>query len=185
MSDPWQTLQSRTLLHRPPWITLREDRVQLPTGATLESFYVLEYQDWSCVVPVTPKGEVVMVEQWRHAIGRPSLEFPAGSVDPSEDPERAARRELAEEAGVTASLLEPLARLATEPSRHTNWAHLYLARDAEITRAPSPDASEDLTVRTVPLSGLADLVARGGIVHGVHAAAAMLALARMPSHASR
>ena len=151
----------------------------------LDRFYVLEYSDWSCVVPVTPGGEVVMVEQWRHAIERRSLEFPAGGVDQGEAPEAAARRELREEAGAEAGPLVHLGTLATEPSRHTNWAHLYLARDAEITRAPSPDASEDLTVRTVPLSGLADLVARGGIVHGVHAAAAMLALARMPSHASR
>ena len=184
MPDPWTRLRSRTLLHRPPWITLREDRVRLPTGAVLEAFYVLEYQDWSCVVPVTREREVVMVEQWRHAIGRASLEFPAGAVDPGEDPEAAARREAREEAGVTAGALEPLARLATEPSRHTNWAHLYLARDAEITHAPTPDANEDIRVRTVRVAELAGLVAGGEIVHGVHAAAAMMALARLGGRVS-
>jgi 8-oxo-dGTP pyrophosphatase MutT (NUDIX family) len=177
--QPWDTLASRTLLDRPPWLRLREDRVRLPTGAVLETYYILEYADWACVVPVTREGEVVMVEQWRHAIGRVSLEFPAGAVDGGEAPEDAARRELAEEAGVTAGALEPLARLATEPARHTNWAHVYLARDAEITREPAPDDSEDLVVRRVPIGALAGLVAEGEIVHGVHAAAAMLALARM------
>lgn len=183
MSDakpqPWTLLASRELLRRPPWLTLREDRVQLPTGAVLESFYTLEYQDWACVVPVLASGDVVMVEQWRHAIGRVSLEFPAGAVDAGETPEAAARRELMEEAGVEAAALEPLATLATEPARHTNWAHVYLARDAHIVADATPEASEDLVLRTVPSSDLAGLVARGDIVHGVHAAAAMLAAARL------
>ncbi len=177
--QPWTVLATRDLLHRPPWLTLREDRVQLPTGAILESFYTLEYQDWACVVPVLASGEVVMVEQWRHAIGRVSLEFPAGAVDEGEAPEAAARRELREEAGVEAAHLEPLARLATEPARHTNWAHVYLARDAHIASAATPEASEDLVVRTHPAADLVGLVARGEIVHGVHAAAALLAAARL------
>ena len=177
--QPWETLASRTLLDHPPWLALREDRVRLPTGAVLDPYFVLEYPDWACVVPVTASGEVVMVEQWRHAIGRRSLEFPAGAVDPGETPEAAARRELREEAGAEADGLEPLARLATEPARHTNWAHVFLARGAHIVSAPAPDANEDIVVRTVCASGLAGLVARGEVVHGVHAAAALLAASRL------
>ncbi|MEM6326309.1 MAG: NUDIX hydrolase [Bacteroidota bacterium] len=176
---PWQTLVSRVLLDRPPWIRLREDRVRLPTGTVLDAFYVLEYTDWACVVPVTPDGDVVMVEQWRHAIGRRSLEFPAGSVDDGETPEDAARRELAEEAGVLARDLVPLATLATEPSRHTNWAHVFLADGAEVAVTPSLDPSEDIVVRTVRLGDLAGMVGRGEIVHGVHVAAAFLAFDRL------
>ena len=145
----------------------------------LDRFYVLEYSDWSCVVPVTPGGEVVMVEQWRHAIERRSLEFPAGGVDQGEAPEAAARRELREEAGAEAGPLVHLGTLATEPSRHTNWAHVYLACDAVITSEPKLDASEDLAVRHVRLGDLAGMVARGEIVHGIHVAAAMLALAEL------
>ena len=175
----WRTLASRTLLDRSPWLRLREDRVALPTGAILETYYVLEYPDWACVVPVLASGDVVMVEQWRHAIGRASLEFPAGAVDTGEAPEAAGRRELREEAGVEVDTLEPLARLATEPARHTNWAHLFLARDARIVGPPAPDDNEDLHVRLVPAVDLAALVARGDIVHGVHAAAALLAAAQL------
>ena len=185
MSDPkpqpWTLLASRELLHRPPWLTLREDRVRLPTGTVLEAFYTLEYQDWACVVPILASGEVVMVEQWRHAIGRVSLEFPAGAVDDGETPEAAAQREMMEEVGVSARGLEPLARLATEPARHTNWAHVYLAREASIVGDATPEASEDLVRRTFPASDLAGLVTRGEIVHGVHAAAALLAASRLAS----
>ena len=177
--QPWTRLASRVLLHHPPWLSLREDRVRLPTGAVLDPYFVLEYPDWACVVPVTASGDVVMVEQWRHAIGRRSLEFPAGAVDAGETPEAAARRELREEAGVEVGGLEPLARLAAEPARHTNWAHVFLARDARIAGAPEADDDEDLTVRRVGASDLAALVASGEVVHGVHAAAALLAAARL------
>ena len=145
----------------------------------LDAYYVLEYADWACVVPVTASGEVVMVEQWRHAIGRRSLEFPAGAVDPGETPEAAARRELREEVGAEADTLEPLARLAAEPARHTNWAHVFLARDARVVGPPEADESEDLVVRTLRADVLGALVASGEIVHGVHAAAALLAASRL------
>ncbi|MEM1057335.1 MAG: NUDIX hydrolase [Bacteroidota bacterium] len=177
--QPWEVLASTVLLDRPPWIRLREDRVRLSTGAVLESFYVVEYADWACVVPVTEGGEVVMVEQWRHAIGRVSLEFPAGGVDEEEEPLETAMRELEEETGATATDWGYLGTLATEPSRHTNWAHVFLARDAEVTQAPALDEGEDLVTRRVAVSELPGLVARGEIVHGVHVAAAFLALAQI------
>lgn len=176
MPAPWRRLRSAVLFEHLPWLRLREDAVELPTGAVLDPYYVLEYSDWACVVPVTEAREVVMVEQWRHAVGRASLEFPAGALDPGEEPEPAARRELREEAGVVAGALKPLATLATEPARHTNWAHLFLARDARIVGDPTPDANEDLRTRTARLDELPDLLASGRICHGIHAAAALLAL---------
>ena len=176
---PWTTDRSTVLLDRPPWLRLREDAVRLPTGAVLDPYYVLEYADWACVVPVTGEGRVVMVEQWRHGVGAVSLEFPAGAIDPGEGPESAARRELREEAGVEASALEPLGRVAVEPARHTNWAHLFLAWDVARSASVRPDPGEDLVVREVPLVDLRGLVAQGRIVHGAHVAAAFLALDRL------
>lgn len=178
-TQSWRTLSSRRLVERPPWLVLREDRVQLPTGAVLDPYYVVEAPDWACVVPILASGEVVMVEQWRHAIGRASLEFPAGAVDAGETPEAAARREVREEAGVNAGRLEPLATVATEPARMTNWAHLFLAPEAEIAGDPAHDEGEDLRVRLVAVSDLVGLVARGEIVHGVHVGAALLASAQL------
>lgn len=177
--EPWRTLVSRPLVERPPWIVLREDRVELPTGAVLDPYFVVEAPDWACVVPVLASGEVVMVEQWRHAIGRRSLEFPAGAIDRGETPEAAAVRELQEEAGVVAGSLVPLAMVATEPARMTNWAHLFLAPEAKLEGVPVPDASEDLAIRVVPTADLASLIASGEIVHGVHVGAALLAQARL------
>ena len=157
-------------------MTLRVDTVRLPTGVEIEEYHVAEYPDWVCVLALTPDGDAVLVEQYRYGIDRVSLEFAAGAIDGEEAPLAAARRELLEETGYASDAWEAVGRLAVEPSRHTNWAHLFVARGARRVAAPTPDATEDLVVRLVPAASLAERVDAGEIVHGVHAALVYRAL---------
>lgn len=177
MSTPqrWTTLASRDLLRR-WWITLREDRVQLPNGHVLDEYHVAEYPDWACTLALTGDGEAVLVEQYRYGIDEVLLELPAGAIDDGETPEAAARRELREETGYAAGDLQPLGRLAVEPGRHTNYGHLFVARDVQRVGKPRLDVSEDIRVRCVPAADLPALVEAGRIAHGVHAAAVFWAL---------
>lgn len=174
---PWTTLASETLLAR-WWMTLRADRVRLPDGHVIDEYHVAEYPDWACVLALTDGGEAVLVEQYRHGVGRVLLELPAGMVDPGEDPAAAARRELAEETGYRARQWDRLGALAVEPGRHTNYGHVYVARGCERVAAPRLEPGEDLRVRAVPARTLPDLVERGEIAHGIHAAAVFWAQAR-------
>lgn len=166
---PWTQLASVRLLER-WWMTLRRDRVRLPTGVVIDEYHVAEYPDWVAVLALTPEGEAVLVEQYRYGIERASLECPAGAIDPGEAPEAAARRELREETGFEAERWTAVARLAVEPSRHTNWAHLFVAEGAERVAEPDLDATEDLVVRRYPAAELPTLIDEGRIVHGIHAA---------------
>lgn len=174
---PWTPLASRTLLDR-WWLTLREDRVRLPSGHVLDEYHVAEYPDWACVLALTDAGEAVLVEQYRYGIDRVLLELPAGAVDAGEDVAAAARRELLEETGYASDRWERLGRLAVEPGRHTNYGHVFVARGARRVADPAPDEAEDLRVRLVPARSLPDLVESGRIAHGVHAAAVFWALAK-------
>jgi 8-oxo-dGTP pyrophosphatase MutT (NUDIX family) len=173
----WTTLSSRTLLER-WWLRLRVDHVRLPTGAEMEEFHVMEYPDWALALALTDDGHAVMVQQYRYAIDRTTLEFAAGALNGGEDPLAAARRELLEETGYEAQTWERLGRLAVEPSRHTNHAHLFVARGASRVAEPVPDGTEDLRVHLVPAARLASLVEGGEIVHGIHAATVMWAASR-------
>jgi 8-oxo-dGTP pyrophosphatase MutT (NUDIX family) len=166
----WKTLASKTLLER-WWLTLREDRVRLPSGAEIDEFHVAEYPDWALAVALTEDGQAVLVEQYRYAVDRVALEFAAGVVAPGEPPVEAARRELLEETGYEADDWTALGRCAVEPARHTNYGHLFVARGARRVAAPSLDATEDLRVRLVPPADLVPLAERGEIVHGTHIAA--------------
>ncbi|MEP0548221.1 MAG: NUDIX hydrolase [Rhodothermales bacterium] len=173
----WTTLSSAKLLER-WWITLRADHVRLPSGVEMEEFHVAEYPDWALAVALTEDGQAVLVEQYRYAVDRVGLEFAAGVVHAGEPPLEAARRELLEETGYVANEWTALGRCAVEPSRHTNYGHLFVARGARRVGAPQLDETEDLRVRLVDAGDLAGLVERGEIVHGTHIAAVFWAMQR-------
>lgn len=93
-------------------------------------FCVVDSRDWVNVVPVIEKdGEefFVMVWQYRHGIGGITLEFPAGVVDPGEDPADAALRELREETGYVAGSIEKIGEIRPNPAFLNNTSYTFLA----------------------------------------------------------
>src|ERR1017187_3741244 len=96
--QPWTILAQKTLLDR-RWLKITEDRVELPNGTIIDEFHVLHSPNWAAVIAVTESDEILMVEQYRHGLGRTSLELPSGVIDPGERPLEAAKRELFEETG--------------------------------------------------------------------------------------
>jgi len=121
---------------------------------------------------------VVLVRQYRHGFGGPSLELPAGVIEQTETPLDAARRELREESGYEAATLEPLLSLAPEPARNTTRAHFFFARDARRVADLALDSGEELEVLLVPVEELLGLIDAGHIVHGAHIAAILSAWRR-------
>src|SRR4051812_23520101 len=119
-----------------------------------------------------------MVRQYRHGIASPSLELPAGVIEPHETPEEAARRELAEETGYVSDDWVSIQTVSTEPARHTTRAHFFCARGARADGPPTPEESELLEIVKVPLSDLRRLACDGSILHGVHVGAILVALER-------
>ena len=176
----WEHLSSEELLAT-SYFTLRSDRLKLPDGAVKDPYYVLERPDAAIIFPLTEAGEVIMVRQYRPPLESFELGLPAGLVEPGEDPEKAARRELAEETGYGGEEWEFLASLASSPSLKDNFAHLFLLRDAEPVSSLDRDEYERLEVVTVPLDELLGKVLSGEIVSSSGVAAIMLALERLGS----
>src|SRR5215471_11864178 len=84
--------------------TVRRDRIVSPRTEEEHDFYVLDGADWINVIPVTPEGGILLIEQYRHGTGEVTLEIPGGAIDRGDaDPLAAARRELREETGYEAS----------------------------------------------------------------------------------
>jgi 8-oxo-dGTP pyrophosphatase MutT (NUDIX family) len=174
----WEQIRSEKLLET-PYFTLRSDALRLPDGSVKDPYFVLERPDAAIIFPLTREGEVVLVRQYRPPLERMELGLPAGLVEEGEEPEAAARRELAEETGYSGGEWEPLGSLASSPSLKDNWAYLFLARGVEQTAAPDPDEHELVETVKVPAEALLGLISSGEIVSSSGVVAVMLALQRL------
>ena len=159
---PWTRLDS-TYTYRDRWLTLRSDTVRLANGSTLAPYHVVEGPDWVNVVALSEAGNIILVEQYRHAVQKIMLELPAGQVDPKEDHDAAMRRELLEETGFGGGTWHPLDTLFPAASRMTTRVTGYLALGLERIAEPALEESEDLRVREMPWEEFASGLRAGGL----------------------
>jgi ADP-ribose pyrophosphatase len=178
LAEGWERLRSERLFET-PYFALRSDRLRLPDGTVKDPYYIIERPDAAITVPLTKRGEVVLVSQYRPPLERMELGLPAGLVERGEKPEAAARRELLEETGYSGGEWEPLGALASSPSLKDNWAYLFLARGVAQTSAPEPDEHELLEVVKVSVGELRALILDRQIVSSSGVAAIMLALEQL------
>jgi ADP-ribose pyrophosphatase len=114
------------------------------------------------ILAVTDAAEIVLVEQFRAAHGRPSLELPAGLIgdtDAGDTAAMAAARELHEETGFEASVWEDIGSFATSPGMSSESFTLFKATGLARTAAGGGVDHEDITVHVVPLAGIAAFIA--------------------------
>jgi ADP-ribose pyrophosphatase len=160
---PWRTRSSRTI-YQNPWLRLREDLVELPSGRTT-IYGVVSTGSCVGVLPFLDPDTVVLVRQYRYVAGCHTWEMPTGGVMPGEPIQAAAQRELAEESGYRAGRLEPVCVYHTSKSVMDETAHLFFASD--LTRAtdqPEPDETESFQVRPHRFEEVLGMVDSGEIV---------------------
>lgn len=166
----------RQAVYRGRVVDLGIERVTLPNGVATE-LEVVRHAGAAAVAAVDEQRRVILIEQYRHAAGGFLWEIPAGLLHPSEAPEGCARRELAEEVGVAAGRLTPLATILATPGYSDERIHLFLAED--LGAAPMAH-EEDEVIRRVERVGLGEalaMVRHGEIVDAKTALALHLAAA--------
>ena len=168
------------MVHQDRWLSVRADDCRTAEGLAVAPYYVLEYPDWVNVVAVTREDQLVLVHQYRHALGAVSTELPAGSMDPGEsDPLVTAARELREETGYVSGDLRIVARLAPNPATHANSIHVVLARNATFAGAAAPDPTEDIRVQLVPRAAVTAIALGGEMVHAMHISSLLIGLSAL------
>jgi ADP-ribose pyrophosphatase len=117
------------------------------------------------LIPVPGPGDVILVRQYRYAVNRWLWELPAGSVDPGEEPEQAARRECHEEIGRVPATIVRLAALYPTPGYCDEEMVFFRLTDLEQPQSGADvDEDEDIEVRVFPLREAREMVRRGEIV---------------------
>jgi 8-oxo-dGTP pyrophosphatase MutT (NUDIX family) len=146
---------------------VRRDWSVRPGDDGEHDFYCIEVPDWINIIPLTPRDEVVMIEQYRHGTNEVTLEIPGGMVDEGETPRETAAREMLEETGYESREVTLLGRTRPNPAIQNNWIHTFLARDARFGHAPVFESTEHTVVRLVPLASVPALISDGTINHSL------------------
>ncbi len=145
-------------------ISLAVEEHTLPDGRR-GPFEIVRHPGGAAALPVLPDGRVLLLRQFRPAVGRTVIEVPAGKLDGGESPEECIRRELVEETGYRAGSLEKMGTMLTAVGFCDELLHLYLARDLQATqRALEPD--EFIEPWPLPLEEALRLLQAGEIPDG-------------------
>lgn len=173
--EPWEQLGSESAFDD-PYFRVRRDTLRLPNGRIVDDYLVGDLTDYALAVAVTPARQVVLVRQWKQGVRRITLELPGGMIDEGETPAEAAARELREETGFVAPLLEHLGSFDVDASKSANQGHVFLAAGAERLHEPEAHEMETPEVVLAPLSSLTELIDSGEVCGGASVAGLLQAL---------
>jgi ADP-ribose pyrophosphatase len=147
--------------------TLRVETIELPKGGELQA-EIIRHPGSVVIIPITTTDEIVLVRQYRPAIGRWAWELPAGSLKPGENIERAAHRECHEETGQIPSRLERLGSLYPTPGYCDELMTFYKATGLRVPgpgdEAAHQDEDEDIEPRPFARSELQRMIESGEII---------------------
>ncbi|MEU3496442.1 NUDIX domain-containing protein [Kitasatospora cineracea] len=176
MIDGWTTLSS-TVRYRGTRVVVRRDSVRRADRST-GTYEFTESADGVRVVALDGRGRIALVAENVYACGQRLLMCPGGGCEPGEEPAAAARRELAEEAGVHAAAIEPLTRMWRMPAGARIREHLYLATQLTIGEHHREASEADLELHWVPLRQAAAMCGDGRITEAGTLAAVLLTAQR-------
>lgn len=161
-----QRVDERRQVYKGRIFSVEVDRVQLPSGHTVE-MEVVRHPGSVVMLPMPSPGEVILIRQYRYTIDRWIWELPAGSLKPNEDPSEAARRECEEEVGLYPERVERLRSFYPTPGFCDEEMIFYRCTELRDPAPDSParrDEDEDLEPRKFAISEARKLVDAGEIV---------------------
>jgi ADP-ribose pyrophosphatase len=168
----FRLIKSETLLEGRAF-KIRRDYLSTPDGRETK-YEIVEHTGSVVMLPIDSEGNLLFVRQYRHAAGSDLLELPAGTRDENETYESCAAREIREETGMAAGLLEKVGEFYLAPGYSTEFMAVFLAK--ELRPSPlTPDADEFLQLERIPLKKALQMAEEGQVVDAKSLAALFLA----------
>jgi ADP-ribose pyrophosphatase len=167
----WKNLGEMPVADCRVFKVIRRDLKDERTGHAGD-FFVIKAPDWVQVIAATAPGEYLMVNQFRFGTEKLSWEFPAGCMEPGEDPVATAARELTEETGYApVGEGRVLAKFFPNPALQVNTSWIVVFDKVVDTGHTHWDASEEIQIAKMPLAEIERMAIDGRITHGmVHTA---------------
>jgi ADP-ribose pyrophosphatase len=175
----WKTISSEYLFND-TWLKARKDKCERPDGKIVDPYYVMEYPNWVTGFGLTVDDKVILIKQYRHALGEECVELPGGCIDSTDsDYEQAVRREFVEETGYTFKSAEYLGRTSANPSTNANLLHMFLLTGGEKLQEQELDHNEEIDVLVVALDECKQMLLENKFIQSMHVTNIFYALRKL------
>ncbi len=155
----WKLISEETAFET-PWFKIKKQLLKTPQGKT-PTFYIHDTHDSVLCVCVTEDKKVLIEKQYRPAINKVSIDYPAGGVEESdEDTEKAVLRELKEETGYTATSFKRISVIDKEPAFSKTRMHIFVA-EGFTEGMSSPDENESIVADFIPAKQVLQMIKDG------------------------
>lgn len=158
------TFEEKTLsseyVYKGKLIKVRREHVTTRAGTSTRE--IVDHPGGAVIAAVNDDETMVMVRQYRKAVGRVVLEAPAGKIDEGEEPEHAALRELKEETGYSAMNIRRLTRMYPSVGYSNEKLYIYLCTGL-VSGKTDPDPGESIDVEEYTIDKLFNMVMDGEI----------------------
>ncbi|EKE18604.1 MAG: NUDIX hydrolase [uncultured bacterium] len=147
------------------WFPVLQQTVELPNGKIVDDYFISPLGNVVMVLPITTKNEVVLVKQYKHAVGEILIELPAGFQQKGKTLEESALAELEEEVGIktTVGNLISIGKNANNPTKTTNVTYCYLAKNLEFNSKQNFDTNEEIEIVKVSPQEALEMIKKGEI----------------------
>jgi len=163
--NPWTKLKGE-IKYENPWIIVEEDQVLNPSGKP-GIYGKVHFKNIAVgIIPIDEENNTWIVGQYRYTLNEYSWEIIEGGGKIGEDSLNSAKRELLEEAGIVADEWELLAKLHTSNSVTDEVGLIYTAKKLQFTES-SPEETEQLQLKKIPVQELIQLALDGKITDGL------------------
>lgn len=183
MSNPWKLLKRNLIYENKFGYHLYDDDVLTPSGKE-GKYMVLESRGFVGIVALTEDKKVLLIKQWRYAVGQEFVEIPAGTLEDNEDPLFTAKRELLEETGATSDNWVKLSSYWLGNGAMKIKGHLYLAQDV-VVGSDHQEADEKISVEQIDFNKAVEMVTSGKIEEGRTISGILLAEKHLNQHNTR
>lgn len=156
-----ETLVESQTLFNGDFLKARRDTVRLPDGNESSREYIV-HPGAVVIIPLLDDDHVLLERQFRHPVNRVMTEFPAGKLNPGEDPLACAKRELLEETGFTAGQWARAGAMHLAIAYSTEIIHIFFARDL-VPGKQKLDSDEFLEARAATVEELMQSCRTGAI----------------------
>lgn len=173
---PNPELRSSKVVYSGRVFAIEQHEITMPNGVETTR-EILKHPGAVCMVPVTESGDILMVTQYRLAVGKRLLELPAGTLEAGEPPVACAGRELQEEVGHQAASIVPMGGFYVAPGYTSEYIHLFICTGLSPSSLPG-DEDEDIEIENVSIDEALRHI-ENGVIEDAKSVIGVLRYARM------